>query len=134
MGSKAVSRVLLELRRRLLWLLPVAAIFGPAGSASAAELTFDLRVTQRQVPRNMRLIRVRQGDVVRLRFRSDQTLTLHLHGYEIERTVERGAVVEMTFTAHATGRFPVHIHDARGSAGRHSHEDAPLVRIEVYPQ
>ena len=123
-------RILPTLRRCLLRLAPVAAVLVATLDASGAELTFDLRIEQGQVPQNMRLIRVKQGDLVRLRWRTDRTLTVHLHGYDIERTIERGAVVEMTFTAHTTGRFPIHVHDARA----HSHEDAPLVRIEVYPQ
>jgi hypothetical protein len=114
-------------RRRMLRLAPVAALLAPAGGASGAELTFDLNVEQGQVPPNMRLIRVRQGDIVRLRWRTDRPITVHLHGYDIEQTVAPGTAAEMTFTARATGRFPIHVHDA------HAHEDAPLVRIEVYP-
>jgi hypothetical protein len=102
-------------------------------AAEAAEVTFDLRVERGQVPHNMRLIRVKQRDVVKLRWSTDRPLTLHLHGYELEQNVEPGAVAEMTFTARAAGRFPVHIHDARGRAN-HSHDEPPLVRIEVYPQ
>ncbi|TXL75172.1 hypothetical protein FHP25_14930 [Vineibacter terrae] len=115
-------------RRGLLRLAPMVAALTPAGGAWSAELTFDLTVTQGQVPADMRLIRVRQGDIVRLRWRADRLLTVHLHGYDIEQTVAPGAVAEMTFTARVTGRFPIHRHDS------HAHEDAPLVRIEVYPR
>ncbi len=38
---------------------------------------------------------------------------LHLHGYDIEKRIEPGAVTEMTFTARATGRFPVEVHVAK---------------------
>ena len=61
-----------------------------ASSALAAELTFDLKVAQGRVPDTMRLIRVKQGDVVRLRWSTDQPLTLHLHGYDIEKHVDMG--------------------------------------------
>ena len=118
--------------RRMLLLAPTAAVLAPVG-ASAVDLTFDLKIERGQVPQNMRVIRVSQGDVVKLRWSTDQPLTLHLHGYDIEQTLERGAVAEMTFTARATGRFPVHVHDGSARAGSHSHQEAPLVLIEVYP-
>jgi hypothetical protein len=114
----------------LLW-----AIVGFASGAIAqtAEVAFDLSIEKGRVAANMRLIRVRQGDAVKLRWTTDRPILLHLHGYDIEAKVEPGAVAEMAFTARATGRFPIEEHkpDARGG---HSHGEAPLVRIEVYPR
>ena len=112
----------------------VLALFLIAASicASAAELTFDLKVERGRVAENMRLIRVKHGDVVTLRWTSDQPLALHLHGYDIEKRVAPGPATEMTFTAYATGRFPIHVH-AQGAGGR-AHEEAPLVNVEVYPR
>jgi hypothetical protein len=124
----------LALLRRVLLLAATVAGLAPAVGASATDLTFDLRIERGELPLNMRVIRVRQGDVVKLRWRTDQPLTLHLHGYDIEQALERDTVAEMTFTARATGRFPVHVHDVSTGAGSHSHEEAPLVLIEVYPQ
>ena len=80
----------------------------------------------------IRLIRVKQGDAVRLRWTSDRPIVVHLHGYDIETRVEPGAVAEMAFTARATGRFPVEEH--KPAARGHSHGEAPLVRIEVRPR
>ena len=102
--------------------------------AQAAELTFILRIENGRVPDNMRLVRVKQGDVVKLRWSVDQPVILHLHGYDIERRVEPGTVGAITFTAHATGRFPVNAHTTRARAGSHAHEEAPLVYIDVYPR
>ena len=125
-------RIPLTLCRRLL--IPVVGALAPSVSAQAAELTFDLKIEHGKVAQNMRLIRVKQLDVVKLRWGTDQPLTLHLHGYDIEQKVEAGTIAEMKFTARATGRFPVHLHDARERAGSHSHHEPPLVLIEVYPQ
>jgi hypothetical protein len=119
--------------RRLLLAAAVARL-APAVSVSAADLTFDVEIVGGKVPPNKRVIRIRQSDAVRLRWRTDQPLTLHLHGYDIELTLNRGAVGEMTFTARATGRFPVNIHGGSAGAGGHSHQETPLVLIEVYPQ
>ena len=109
-------------------LAPSLAVTG----AKADELTFDLRIERGQLPPNMRLIRVKQGDVVKLRWSSDRSIALHLHGYDIERKVEPGVVAEMTFTARATGRFPVEEHQAR-SGGGDTH-GAPIVQVEVLPR
>ena len=106
-----------------------AAIVG----AQTKELIFDLKVEHSTVPPNMRLIRVKQGDVVKLRWTSDRPITLHLHGYDIERKIVPGTVSEMAFTANATGRFPVEEHKPDAHGG-HPHGEAPLVRIEVYPR
>jgi hypothetical protein len=100
----------------------------------AAELTFNLKIEHGQVPEAARLISVKQGDMVRLRWSTDQPLTVHLHGYDIEMPVEPGATTDLTFTAYATGRFPVHVHAQGALASGHMHEEEPLVNIEVYPR
>lgn len=108
-------------------------IAGSAGAA-AAELTFDIKVEGGRMPDTMRLIRVTEGDVVKLRWTSDQPLVLHLHGYDIEKRIVPGAVTELAFTADATGRFPIHIHEQGAGGGGHAHEDLPFATIEVYPR
>jgi hypothetical protein len=103
-----------------------------ADGVRADELTFELSMQRGQLPAGKRLIRVKQGDVVKLRWRSDRSVALHLHGYDIETKVEPGVTAEMTFTARATGRFPVQEHQAR-SGGSHTH-GAPIVQVEVLPR
>ena len=101
--------------------------------AQGREIVFDLRIEKGRVAPNMRLVRVRQGDTVKLRWTSDRPILLHLHGYDIETKVEPGTTAEMTFTARTTGRFPVEEHKP-STRGGHSHGEAPLVRIEVQPR
>jgi len=100
--------------------------------ARAAEVTYALRITNGRVPDEMRLIRVKQHDVVKLEWTTDKPITVHLHGYDIEREVKPGAVTEMTFAARATGRFTVEPHISRTPSGAHAHGET-LVTIEVYP-
>jgi hypothetical protein len=109
-----------------------AGLIDGAQGARAEELTFELNVERGRVPANVRLIRVKQGDVVKLRWKSDRPLVLHLHGYDIEKKVDPAAVAELAFTARATGRFPIHVHTPKQGGG-HAHE-APLVQIEVFPR
>src|SRR5215468_2862696 len=100
--------------------------------ARAAEVTYALRITNGRVPDEMRLIRVKQHDVVKLEWTTDKPITVHLHGYDIEREVKPGAVTEMTFAARATRRFTVEPHNGRTPSGAHAHGET-LVTIEVYP-
>jgi hypothetical protein len=115
------------------WALALLLI---GSGAAAAELTYDIKIERGRVLDTMRLIRVNEGDVVKLRWTSDQPVILHLHGYDIEKRIAAGAITELAFTAYATGRFPIYVHaqGAGAGAGGHAHEGAPLATIEVYPR
>ena len=108
----------------------IVALTAIAG-ARAAEVTYVLRIENGRVPADKRLIRIKQGDVVKLQWSADRRTTIHLHGYDIEQTVEPGATSEMRFTARATGRFAVEPHIEKTTGG-HGH-GATLVTIEVRP-
>ncbi len=117
-------------RQRFGLALGVAALLLVVGiaAADAAEVTFVLRIESGRVPEAMRRIRVKQHDVVKLRWSTDRPMTLHLHGYDVESKLAPGTVSEMTFTARATGRFTIEPH--QHSSGGHG---AVLVTIEVHP-
>jgi hypothetical protein len=110
-----------------LFMLGIAATL-----ADAAEVTFVLAISNGKVPANMRLIRVKQNDAVKLQWSTDKPVQIHLHGYDIERDLKPGVVTEMAFTARATGRFTLASHTDAAAGGGHSHGDM-LVTIEVYP-
>jgi hypothetical protein len=114
-------------------LLAMLAIGAASAVAQSPEVVFDIKIEKGRVPPSMRLVRVKEGDAVKLRWTSDKPIVLHLHGYDIETKVEPGAVAEMAFAARATGRFPVEEHKPNAKGG-HSHGEAPLVRIEVRPR
>ena len=116
------------------WALTLLLITAWSAGVPAAELTFDIKMERGRVPDTKQLIRVNEGDVVKLRWTSDQPLILHLHGYDIEKRIAAGALTELGFTAYATGRFPIHVHAQGATASGHTHEDAPLAIIEVYPR
>ena len=63
---------------------------GDRVAAGAAEVTFVLRIENGRVPENMRRIRVKQNDVVKLQWSTDRPHGLHLHGYDIETEVRAG--------------------------------------------
>jgi hypothetical protein len=101
-------------------------------AAGAAEVTYVLAIANGRVPESVRLIRVKQNDVVKLEWSADKPMSVHLHGYDIAKDIKPGAVTEMTFTARATGRFTVEPHIGKAQSGGHAHGDI-LVTIEVYP-
>lgn len=122
-------RVPLTALALVLFLAPSIAIT----AATAAEQSFDLRIERGRVAENMRVIRVKQGDKVKLRFTADQLVILHLHGYDIEKEIKPGAVGEIAFDAYATGRFSISTHIPKQGSSGHTH-GPPLVRIEVHPR
>ena len=100
-----------------------------AASAGAAEEEIQLAIIRGVLPAAQRVLRVHEGDQVRLAWRSDRLLTVHLHGYDIEWRVRPGDVVRSSFTAYASGRFPIEIHWSNDG-----HQDTPLAVLEVYPK
>lgn len=116
----------------LLVLLMACVVGSMIVPAKAAEVTFSVRIEHGRVPEAMRVIRVKEGDFVRLLVSTDRAATLHLHGYDIEKQVRPGMDTEFAFKAYATGRFSIHLHDPQARSG--AHEEAPLVYIEVYPR
>ena len=112
--------------------LSLACSGGGVVVTRAAELTFALRIVKGRVPADKRLIRVKQGDVVKLQWNTDRRVAIHLHGYDIEKDITPGVVTDMTFIARATGRFTIEPHLAKTPSGGHAHGDV-LVTIEVYP-
>jgi len=115
-------------------LLAVLGLGAMAIDGQAAELTFNLRLEGGHVPPSMRLVRVTEGDVVRLRWSVDRPVVLHLHGYDIEKRIEPGVVGEMKFTARATGRFPLHAHAVGADGKGQARDEALLLYVEVYPR
>lgn len=107
--------------------LPVIA--GDEGPQAAIR-TFELRIAQRRVPPAQRVLRATEGERVELRWSTDETLALHLHGYDIETRVAPGKLAVTAFEARLTGRFPVEIH-AEGGA-RHQHR--ALLHVEIHPR
>ena len=134
---------MIGLRRGALVVALAAVVQGVAPDALAcgadlrpgepSEQVFELHLEGGAVAHEMRTLRVTEGDRVRLRWTADAPTLLHLHGYDLEREVAPGRAAEFQFEAYATGRFPVEVH-AQGDAAHQSHDEAPLVVLEVYPR
>ena len=71
-------------------------------------------------------MRVQRYDAVEINWSANRRTMLHLHGYDIEITVEPDKPETMSFIARATGRFPIETH-APGDTG-------VLIYLEVHPR
>lgn len=105
----------------------------PSIAGGPEERTFALDLRHRSVTGGERVIRVKQGDTVTLRWTTDEAVTIHLHGYDIERVVKPGTVSEFTVKAYATGRFPITAHGFGERPHGKGHAETPLVYLEVLP-
>lgn len=104
------------------------ALFALGAPAWAEERVIDLPIHDGELPKDKRVARVRQGDDVTLRWTTNKTVTVHLHGYDVEKKLSPGAPVSMRFPARATGRFPIEIHP-HGRGGERT-----LGYLEVHPR
>ena len=92
---------------------------------------FEMRIENGRLTPNDKVIAVRRGDRVEIHWRVERPTILHLHGYDIEVAPEPDKPQAMTFTARATGRFPIETH-APGAAKSGHH--AVLIYLEVHPR
>lgn len=68
-------------------------------------------------------IRVRKGETVRLRARSEEAEEVHVHGYDISKDVPAGGEVSMQFEASAEGIFAIEF----------EHSGTLIAELEVRP-
>ena len=115
-------------RRDFIFSILGFALLLPLRVANATEeqKLFTINIKNGHLPKDQQTIRVTQGDIVEIKFTSDNDLTLHLHGINIETIVTPEKPSVMSFDAKVAGRFPIEIH-GNGAHGK-------LMYVEVYPQ
>ena len=100
-----------------------SAIQALAQTDSAAKRHFDLQLKDGRIANAFKTIEVQRGDAVELIWTADRETRIHLHGYDLEMTIQPDKSQAMNFAANATGRFPIH-------DGRHK----LLIYLEVRPR
>ncbi len=110
-----------------LFLSPTHIQFAVAQKTS--QRVIEVRLEHRKVVAPNKAIRITEGDVIELRWTSDEPVELHLHGYDLKIHLGRDEPASMVIEAHATGRFPITSHG--WGAGGHGHD--ALTYLEVYP-
>jgi hypothetical protein len=103
---------------------------GASGQQKKKPRAIAIEIRKRKVVSPKGRIRIYENETVELHWSTDETVKLHLHGYDIEFLVEPGKTAVMPFTGKATGRFPVTSHGwGTGGHGHHA-----LSYLEVYPR
>ena len=116
--------------------LPIALMLcALAGHAADAQpKKFALDIARGSVPAAQRLMKVEKGDAVTLTIASDAVGELHLHGYRLATKVAPGEPAQISFTAYATGRYPLEWHAVGVAAKPGAHHGPPLSALEVRPK
>jgi hypothetical protein len=120
-------------RRTAVLLLGVALL----GAVSAVR-EFEISIRDRRVEGGPTTIRVKHGETVVLRWRTDEAVSLHVHGYDLRATLSAASPKSIRFEAGVAGRFPITAH-AFGAAAENDalpnrHREVTLLYLEVLPE
>jgi len=85
----------------------------PEGPEPAADLVIDGTFLDGEIVIEDRRFEVERGSSVLIRFESDQTEHIHLHGYDILVDLVPGQPAELAFVADSPGSFEVELEDSR---------------------
>jgi hypothetical protein len=99
---------------------------------------FEIGIRARRVDGGASTLRVKRGETVLLRLRTDEAVSLHVHGYDLQANLSPAAPDAIRFDARIAGRFPVTAHDfgaVPGQAARpKGHREVTLLYLEVQPE
>lgn len=120
------------------WILSLAALaiipinfLDNAAAQDRKQRTVDIRIRRRTVISPADAIKVTKGELIELRWISDEKVEVHIHGYDTKFIVKAGTSHSIVIDATTTGRFPVTSH-GWGTDG-HSHAHGALTYFEVHP-
>ncbi|MEX2575870.1 MAG: hypothetical protein WD382_04385 [Halofilum sp. (in: g-proteobacteria)] len=86
----------------------------PHPGAAASPSRFEIVIEDGRPSEPGRTLLVSRGERVAIVVHSDESLLLHLHGYDREFEVPAGGNTTLHLDADITGRFPVEAHHAKG--------------------
>ncbi len=114
-------------------MLLCSSVLTSSHAADAVRQTFELTIVANAVPAGQRALRALKEEIVVLRISSDTAGEVHIHGYRQDAKLSAGGTVEITFTAHATGRYRIEWHPA-GMGSKGDHHGQSLAILEVRPR
>ena len=91
---------------------------GQSQPSEPAERAYSLQANEAALVASDQVLEARKGDAVTVTITSDRSLKLHLHGYDISAVSTPASPATISFTAAATGSFPITLHES--SAGEHA--------------
>ena len=118
----------------LLLIVPTMLLAACGGGSFSEDLEvlvqFDLAIENGAINIDPPVMKVRQRYNVTFNIASDKMGSFHLHGYDIETDVGPSRTVTMSFTADATGSFPITFHGATHTGSHESEGDSHSDSIE----
>ena len=102
-------------------------------SSAAEAVQFSIAIRGRSVDPAHMTVRVTQGTAVELTFTADDTVELHLHGYNRSLTVRAGEATVMRLDAKVAGRFAIEGHHFGSGSGGRARSPVVLLYLEVHP-
>jgi hypothetical protein len=113
----------------------LGSLDSPSQVSSAEAERLSIVIRGRSLDGPHRTIRATQGTMLELAFTSDETLELHLHGYDRQLTVRAGEEAVMRLDAKVAGRFAIEAHRFDGLAGGPpSRGHVVLLYLEIHPR
>lgn len=101
-----------------------------AVAGEEVDRVIDVTIAGRKVTLDKNTVRVTQGQKIQLRWVTDESTEIHVHGYDVKTSIVPGVTSTTTIDAHAAGRFPITSH----GFGGHGHGgETTLLYLEVYP-
>ncbi len=99
---------------------------------------FDLGILKRRIEAGVSTIRVTKGETVLLRWRTDEAVSVHVHGYDLQAKLSPSESASMRFEAGVAGRFAITAHEFGPAAAHGSppkrHRETTLLYLEVLPK
>jgi len=106
------------------------------GAAAARE--FEIGIRDRRVEGSASTLRVKRGETVVLRLRTDEAVSLHVHGYDLHVKLSPASPASTRFEAKVAGRFPITAHEFGAAADPKARPQSPrevtLLYLEVLPE
>ena len=99
------------------------------GGGDPESISLDLEVHDRQLVGHD-VVSAKKGDTVALNWTADESVTIHLHGYDIEETITPGETTTFAFTADIEGHFLIEAHGF-GAADSDHHDGGATCEATV---
>jgi hypothetical protein len=124
---------------RVSWGRSAIVLLGAVLLCGASALReFEISIRDRRVEGSASTIRVKRGETVLLRWRTDEAVSLHVHGYDVQANLSAASPTSMRFEAGVAGRFPITAHEfgaaAGGDARPKTRREVTLLYLEVLPE
>ena len=109
----------------LVYILIVFTVAACSGSATTETVSIDVSIDGETMrPKD---IVVTHNDLLVMNITSDRSGSIHVHGYNLEHSVEQGVRSSFEMNAHATGKFNIAFHNSDHGHGHSAEHDEVII-------